>query len=112
MERSSANKEPAFVKKVWIVAGIVALVWLLLLFLQETFNVMLLILAGALIAIFFRGFANLIQRNTKLKHGPSLSISIIGTILIVIGIFWLIGAEVQSQITELSDTLPKTVQKA
>lgn len=79
---------------------------------KATFNVFLLILAGILIAVFFRGLSGLICRKTKWKEGVCLTISVIGTLLLIIGLFWLIGAKVQSQVTQLSDTLPKTVENA
>ena len=42
----------------------------------------------------------------------SLALSVIGTLLIIAALFWLIGAKVQSQITQLSETLPATVENA
>jgi len=104
--------ELSYLKKVWIKGGIYALIVILILLFKATFSVFLLILAGALIAIFLRGLSGFLCRKTKWKEGVCLSISVIGTILIVIGLVWLIGAKVQSQITELSDTLPKTIENA
>ncbi len=113
MENSySNNQEISYQKKVWIKGGIYALIIVLLLLMKATFNVFLLILAGTLIAVFFRGLSGLICRKTKWKEGICLAISVIGTLLLVIGLFWLIGAKVQNQITQLSDTLPKTVENA
>ena len=54
----------------------------------------------------------MIQRKTKWKEGTCLSISIIGTLLIVAGLFWLMGAKVQGQIAELMETLAKTIDNA
>lgn len=104
--------ELSYLKKVWIKGGIYALIVILILLFKATFSVFLLILAGALIAISLRGLSGFLCRKTKWKEGVCLSISVIGTILIVIGLVWLIGAKVQSQITELSDTLPKTIENA
>jgi len=106
------SNELSYIKKVWIKGGIYALIVILILLFKATFSVFLLILAGALIAIFFRGLSGLICRKTKWKQGVCLTISVIGTLLIVIGLFWLIGAKVQSQVAELSDTLPNTVENA
>jgi predicted PurR-regulated permease PerM len=113
MENSRTNNtEPSFAKKVWIVGGIFALIVVLLLLIKATFNVFLLILAGVLIAVFFRGLSGLICRKTKWKEGACLAISIIGTLLLVAGLFWLIGAKVQAQIAQLSETFPQTVDNA
>lgn len=77
-----------------------------------TFNVLLLVLAGCLIAIFFRALSSKIQRKTKWKEGICVAISIISTFIIITALFWLIGAKVQSQMAELIETLPKTIDKA
>lgn len=112
MDTFANDKEFSYQKKVWIKGGIYALIVVLLLLLKATFSVFLLILAGSLIAVFFRGLSGLICSKTKWKEGVYLAISVIGTLLLVIGLFWLIGAKVQNQITELSDTLPSTVENA
>jgi predicted PurR-regulated permease PerM len=112
MESQTHTHELSFQKKVWITGGIFALIVVLLLLIKATFSVFLLILAGVLIAVFFRGLSGLVCRKTKWNEGVCLAISVIGTLLLVIGLFWLIGAKVQSQITELSDSLPATIQNA
>lgn len=102
----------SFQKKVWITTGILAFTIIVLLIFKAAFSVFLLVLAGTLIAIFFRGLSNFIQCKTKWKEGVCVAISIIGTLLIVAGLFWLIGAKVQAQIGELMETLPKTIDNA
>lgn len=102
----------SFPQKVWITGGIIAFIVVILLLFQITFSVLLLVLAGALIAVFFRGLSSFIERKTKWNASLSLATSVIGTLLVIIALFWLIGAKVQSQITELSDTLPATIQNA
>ena len=106
------HKEYSFPQKVWITGGIIAFIAVLLLLFKATFSVLLLVLAGSLIAVFFRGLSGLVQRKTKWKEGICLVISIIGTLLLIVLLLWLIGAKVQSQVAELSQTLPKTIEKA
>jgi predicted PurR-regulated permease PerM len=105
------NTEYSFIQKIWIAGGIIALIAVVLLLLKATFSVLLLVLAGSLIAIYFRGLSDLIQRKTKWKQAVCLAISIAGTLVLIALLFWLIGAKVQSQIAEMSDTLPKTIEK-
>lgn len=97
---------------IWLTGGIFALITIVIMLFVEIFSVLLLVLAGVLIAAFFLGFAGLIERNTKLRHRPSLAISIIGTIIFIGLLFWLIGAKVESQINALSEKLPSTIQLA
>ncbi|MEO6330295.1 MAG: AI-2E family transporter [Ginsengibacter sp.] len=111
MEENSAE-ELSYHKKVWIKGGIYALIVIVILLFKATFSVFLLILAGALIAIFFLGLSDLICRKTKWKHGICLSIAVIGTVLLTVGLFWLIGAKIQAQVAQLSDTLPATIENA
>lgn len=103
---------PPFQKKVWITTGIVAFVVVVLWILKVAFSVLLLVLAGALIAIFFRGLSSLIQKLTKWNEKLCLTISVLGSTLIIAGIFLLIGAKVQAQADELMNTLPKTIENA
>lgn len=60
MDTSANDKEFSYQKKVWIKRGIYALIVVLLLLLKATFSVFLLILAGSLIAVFFRGLRGFI----------------------------------------------------
>jgi predicted PurR-regulated permease PerM len=109
---SSSGKSQNFHNKVWITVGIVAFVVIVLWILKTVFSVLLLVLAGALIALFFRGLSGIIQRKTHWKPGICLAISMLGTLLVLAGLFWLIGAKVQEQVVELVDTLPTTIDNA
>ncbi|MCB0647222.1 MAG: AI-2E family transporter [Saprospiraceae bacterium] len=101
-----------FQKKVWITVAIAVFVIGMVCLICKTFNVFLLIFAGSLIAIFFRALSGIIQDKTNWKEGICLGISVIGTSVILLALFWLIGAKVQDQFVELVDTLPKTFEKA
>lgn len=107
-EKSLINN---YAKKVWIAGGIIAFIIVILLLVSAVFSVLLLVLAGALIAIYFRGLSALICRKTKWKNAVCLTISITGTLLFIAALFWLIGAKTSQQINELSDTLPSAVEK-
>lgn len=108
----NASNDLNFQKKVWITILISAAVVMLLLFFYAAFSVLLLVLAGSLIAVFFRAVSTKIERITNWKSGICVTISIITTLLILAGLFWLIGAKVQEQTIELSETLPKTISQA
>lgn len=103
---------PSFSKKIWITTGIVAFTVTLLLIFKTTFSVFLLVLAGTLIALFFRGISNFICKKTNWKDSVCITITIIGSLLIVGGFFWLIGAKVQAQAAELTETIPKAIDTA
>ncbi len=98
--------DPKFKSKVWTSVEIVALSFILLFILKEIFNVLLLVFAGALIAIYFHGLKGMIQRAIKCgpKVGMALSISV--TILLLGGFFWLAGDQLGNQIAQLKQDLP------
>lgn len=110
-ESTTINRKE-FQKRVWTTTGIVALVVVLLWILKVVVNGLLLILAGALIALYFRGLSGLLQRKTGLSHKVSLPLSIIGSLLLLLLFFWFTGAQIQQQAAQLSETLPATIQKA
>lgn len=99
-----------FQKKVWIATGIIALVFILLWIIKVIFNVLLLLFAGSLIAIFFVGLAGIIQRKFGVKEGLSLAISIIVSLLLLGGFFWLTGNSISQQFNDLKETLPSAVE--
>ncbi len=112
MDDNKTNEFKVFTKKVWIATGIIALTAILLLLFKATFSVLLLIFAGVLVAVFFRGLSSLIQSKTHWGEGVCVAISIIGSFSILIALIWLIGSKVQSQFEALSNALPSTISKA
>ncbi|HEU4471382.1 MAG TPA: AI-2E family transporter, partial [Flavisolibacter sp.] len=112
MSNSTVNKEMSFQQKVFTAGGILAFIVVMILLLKAVFNVLLLILAGCLLAVYFRGLSGLIQKKTGWKEGICLTVSILGTLLLLIGLFWLMGAKIAGQMAQLSDTLPKTLEQA
>lgn len=111
-EDFSQEKKYSFVQKVWITGGILALIISILLLFKSTFSVFVLVLGGTLIATYFRGLANLIEKKTHWRSWIAMTISVGGTILLLTGIFWLIGSEAQNQMSQLSKTLPETYENA
>ena len=101
-----------YTKKVWIATGILALTVVVLLLFKTLFSLFLLVFAGILIAIFFHGFAGLLRRYLHLPHTLSIVVSVLFNLLLVIAFFWFVGNRLSAQVTELSDTLPTTIQNA
>lgn len=101
-----------FIKKVWITGGIALTFLVFFLLFKTLFSVLLLALAGILIAIYFHGSANIIHRKLHLSNGWSLAIAVTFNLLLMVAFFWFIGARLQSQVSQLSDTLPKTIRNA
>jgi predicted PurR-regulated permease PerM len=106
------QKEPTYKEKVWQTVAIVALLVVVILILRVAFSVLLMVFAGALISVYFHGLGDLIQRKTKLSRRFAMIISIAGSFIIFGLLLWFIGAKIQTQVTELSNTLPHTISTA
>ncbi len=111
-DKTNDRQSLSYTKKVWIAGGILSLIVIFLLLFKTLFSVVLLVFAGIMIAVFFHGFAAVLHRNVH--TGPKLSVvlSVVISLLLVIGFFWFAGARLQEQISQLSDTLPGTIQNA
>ncbi|QXP74309.1 AI-2E family transporter [Tenacibaculum sp. AHE15PA] len=108
----NSTNQLTFKQKTSVVIKYVVITVGLILLIQTTFRVFLLVLAGTLIALVFRGISDFIQKKTNWKDGICVAISIITILILFSGLFWLIGAKVQSQTAELMENLPQTIDTA
>jgi len=106
------KKELSYSAKVWQTVAIVAMLVVVVLIVRVAFNVLLMALAGALIAVYFHGLGDVIQRKTRLGRTPAMIISVVATIIILGLLCWFIGAKIQSQVTQLSNNLPRNIHTA
>lgn len=104
------QERTTYLQKVWQTVGVVALLVSVILVARVAFNVLLMILAGSLIATFFHGLADLIQRRIKWKRPVAMLAGVAVTFVVAGGLIWFMGTSIQQQIKQLSDTLPNTVQ--
>jgi predicted PurR-regulated permease PerM len=109
--QNDSGKDKTFVRKVWLTVGIAMLAVSLFWFFKATFNVLLLVLAGVLIALYFHGLSGLLQRKFKFSKKAALLTSIIGTLILLVAFFWFAGAKIQQQGEQLSETLPAAFEK-
>ncbi|RFZ90847.1 AI-2E family transporter [Mucilaginibacter conchicola] len=103
------RKELTYIEKVWHTVAIVALLVVSILIARVAFNVLLMILAGSLIAVYFHGLGDMIERNTKWNRKVCMTISVAGSFIILGTLLWFMGTTIQGQIAALSDTLPETI---
>ncbi len=103
------EKELTYIQKVWQTVAIVALWVVIILITRIAFNVLLMALAGSLIAVYFHGLGDIIQRQTKLPRRWSMILSVLGSFIFLGMLLWFMGTKIQSQITVLAESLPNTV---
>ncbi len=101
-----------FTKKIWIAGGIVSLFVIFIFLIKTLFSVILLILAGVLVAIYFHGCADILKKYLHCPSKLSVVISVILNILLLIVFFWFVGDRLSTQVSQLSDSLPKIIQNA
>ena len=101
-----------FAKKVWIAGAILSLIVILILLFKTLLSVLLLILAGALIAIYFHGFAGIFEKWFSMPPKWSLVLSVLFNLALLVAFFWFVGARLENQVAKLSQTLPQTIQHA
>lgn len=101
-----AASENSFSRKVLLAVGIVCLTVLLIALLYFTFDVLLLVFAAALLAIFLRGLADILCRYTNIPEGWSV-IAISALILAVLaGAVAFLAPDVAEQVRHLRTQLP------
>jgi len=106
------EKELSYKQKVWQTVAIVVLLVVVMLIARVAFNVLLMILAGSLIAVYFHGLGDLIERKTHLNRTFGMILSIAGSFILLGLTLWFMGTEIQNQVSLLSDSLPGTIQTA
>src|SRR4051794_28066711 len=112
IDDNTQHHDLTYTKKVWIAAGILSLTVVLLLLFKTLFSLLLLVFAGILIAVFFHAFAGLLRRYLHLPHTASVVVAVLFNILLLVAFFWFVGHRLSQQVTQLSDTLPSTIQNA
>ena len=108
---SDQNFERTFVERVLIGVGVVLLALLLVLLIYYTFNIVLLIFAAVLLAIFLRGIADLVGRYVKIGEGWLVLLVSILLLGILAGAIALLAPSVAEQGRHLREELPRSIQQ-
>ncbi len=105
----NSTDEYSYIQKVWIAAGSVALLVILILVLQAAFGVLLMLMAGCLIATYFHGLGDIVQRWTKLSRKLSMTIAVLVTLGLISLLIWFLGTKIQTQANAITNDIPKLV---
>jgi len=106
------KRELSYIQKVWHTVAIAALLIIVILVLHVAFNILMMALAGSLIAAYFHGLGDIIQRRTRLNRKYAMILSIVTSVVLLGALLWFMGTKMQVQIAELSNTLPHTISNA
>lgn len=111
----SANvtkRELSYIQKVWHTVAIVALLVVVILIARVAFNVLLMVLCGSLISVYFHGLGDMLERHTRMSRRWAMIISVAGSFALLAILLWFMGTKIQNQISQLSNTLPATINTA
>jgi len=111
MDKRDSSTE-SFAGRVLLIIGFVLLTFLLVTLLYFTFDVILLIFAAALLAIFLRGLAEILGRFIKIGEGWLVLLVSVLLVLILAGAVTLLAPDVAAQVQHLRVELPKSAQAA
>jgi len=101
-----------FSRKVLIAVGLVCLTVLLAALIYFTFDVLLLIFAATLLAVFLRGLADLLCKYTNIPEGWAvLAVSVL-ILAVLAGAVALLAPDVAEQVRHLREELPKSASAA
>lgn len=104
--------EQTFTQKVLITVSIVVLAILLIAGFLYVFDVIVLLFAAVLLAIFLRGLADLLNKYTKISEGASVLLVSLILIIVVVGAIFLLAPSVTEQVKHLRVELPKSAKTA
>ncbi len=100
-----------FVRRMLIGVGITVAVLLVLLLLWYAIDVLLLVFAGILVAIFLRGLSDKLSERTGLSGGWSLAVVLLALVTVIGVAVWWLAPSVAEQTDELTSTLPRAVER-
>ena len=98
-------------RRVCVTVGIVALAVILLVLLWYASEVLLLVFAAVLLAVFLRGLGSLLAKHTPLSSGWSLGVVIVTLTALVTVTVWLLAPAVATQADQLSQNLSQSLQQ-
>ncbi len=107
-----ADPDKPFVHKLLLAVGIVVLTIFLLGVLYFTFDVLLLIFAAALLAIFLRGLADIVSRYINISEGWSVLLVSVLLTAVLAGAIAFLAPDVAEQMRHLREELPKSAAAA
>ncbi|MFN2500948.1 MAG: AI-2E family transporter [Pyrinomonadaceae bacterium] len=106
------RRDRNFVERVLITIGFVVLAVLLIALLYFTFDVILLLFAAVLLAIFLRGLADLLGRYLHIRESFLVLIVAAAMVAILAGAIAGLAPSIADQVTNLRDELPRSAGAA
>jgi predicted PurR-regulated permease PerM len=104
-------RTPNFTRRALIMVGIVTAVVLLLALVWYIFEVLLLVFAGVLLAIFLRALADWLRDRSGMRDGWALALVCVALLALFGGGGWLLAPSVIEQTTQLVERVPQSLDR-
>lgn len=105
----SSKVSSNFMYRVWYVIGAITLAVMVLVLFWQGSEVILLVFAGILVAVFLRSISDWISAKTGISETWSLTIILLGIIGVIVLAGWLFYPSLREQFEKLADELPRAV---
>lgn len=99
-----------FVKRLLVICTVITLIILVVIGVSYIVDILMLVFAAALIAIFLRGLADLINDRLKISEGKAVLLVSVLLVLFLAGSIALLAPSVTEQIRNLRADMPRSIQ--
>ena len=99
-----------FVKRLLIICAVITLIILAVIGASYIVDILMLVFAAVLIAVFLRGLADLINERLKISEGMAVLLVSVLLIVILAGSIALLAPSVAEQVRNLRDDLPRSIE--
>lgn len=108
---TAPSSSPSFARRVLTAALIVAFVAIVALLLGSLADVMMLVFAGVMLAVFLDGLTSVVHRRTHLRRGLSLALVCVALLALLGGFVWLAGPAIGEQFGQIGQRIPMAVSQ-
>ncbi len=99
-----------FVKRLLIICAVITLIIFLVIGVGYIVNILMLVFAAVLIAVFLRGLADLINERLKISEGLAVLLVSVLLVIILAGGIALLAPSVAEQVRNLREDLPRSIE--
>ena len=105
-QRGSGSTNKAYLAGAGIIfaVGLAVIVWM-------AAEVLLLLVAATLLAVFLRGATVWLSGHTPLSQRWALPVTVLGLTVVAAGVIWILAPQVANQVDRLAETLPPLVRE-
>jgi len=108
---TAPSSSPSFARRVLTAAVIVAFVVIVFLLLGSLADVMMLVFAGVMLAVFLDGLTGVVQQHAHLPRGLSLALVCVSLLAVLGGFIWLAGPAIGEQFGQIGERIPMAVSR-